>query len=160
LTAVVFQRLRETAVAGSSARQRLKDRLVSTEESRMARICVVDDNELMRQSVTTALERDEHQVTAFRDAASAMAAIFGPPAFDVIVSDLKMPGMDGIEFLRQLRERQVETPLILMTAFASVPTAVQAMKLGAFDYLQKPFEVDELVVLVERAIQMTRLRSE
>src|SRR5262245_9350500 len=128
----------------------------------MARICVVDDNELMRQSVTSALERDEHQVTSFRDATSALAAIggSGAAAFEVIVTDLKMPGMDGIEFLKQLRDRQIETPLILMTAFASVPTAVQAMKLGAFDYLQKPFEADELVVLVERAIHVTRLRCE
>src|SRR5262245_4460669 len=125
----------------------------------MARVCVVDDNEMMRQSVTAALERDEHQVTAFRDASSALTAI-GQQPFDAIVSDLKMPGMDGIEFLRQLRDRQMETPLILMTAFATVPTAVEAMKLGAFDYLQKPFEADELVVLIERAIQMTRLRTE
>src|SRR5262249_31619075 len=121
-----------------------------------------DDNEMMRQSVTAALEREEYQVMAFRDASVALTAMghAGAPGFDVIVSDLKMPGIDGIEFLRQLRERQLETPLILMTAVATVPTAVSAMKMGAFDYLQKPFEADELIVLIDRAIQVSRLRNE
>ncbi|MCK6485362.1 MAG: sigma-54-dependent Fis family transcriptional regulator [Phycisphaerae bacterium] len=125
----------------------------------MARICVVDDNDLMRQSVVEALQREEHQIAAFSDATTALAEL-GQQNFDVIISDLKMPGMDGIEFLGRLRERQVDTPLILMTAFATVPTAVSAMKLGAFDYLQKPFEMDELVVTADRAIQVSRLRGE
>jgi len=125
----------------------------------MARICVVDDNELMRQSVVEALTREDHRVHAFADAAAAMGDI-SRQSFDVVVSDLKMPGMDGLEFLRQLRERQMETPLVLMTAFATVPTAVQAMKQGAFDYLQKPFEMDELAMVVDRAVQTARLRGE
>lgn len=98
----------------------------------MARICVVDDNDLMRQSVVEALQREEHQIAAFSDATTALAEL-GQQNFDVIISDLKMPGMDGIEFLGRLRERQVDTPLILMTAFATVPTAVSAMKLGYAD---------------------------
>jgi DNA-binding NtrC family response regulator len=125
----------------------------------MARICVVDDNELMRQSVVTALQHESHHVQPFGDATTALAELARQP-FDVIVSDLKMPGMDGIEFLSQLRERNVETPLILMTAFATVPTAVHAMRQGAFDYLQKPFEMDELIVVVDRAVQLSRLRGE
>lgn len=125
----------------------------------MARICVVDDNDLMRQSVVDALGREEHAVTAFRDATSALAEITRH-GFDVIVSDLKMPEMDGIAFLKQLRERQVDAPLVLMTAFATVQTAIEAMKAGAFDYLQKPFEMEELLIVVDRALQTRRLRGE
>ncbi|MEE8170082.1 MAG: response regulator, partial [Phycisphaerae bacterium] len=117
----------------------------------MARICVVDDNELMRQSVVESLMREQHLVQPFGDATTALREIARQPC-DVIVTDLKMPGMDGIEFLKQLRERQLDAPLILMTAFATVPTAVAAMKSGAFDYLQKPFEMDELIVVIDRAV--------
>ncbi|MCK6455012.1 MAG: sigma-54 dependent transcriptional regulator [Phycisphaerae bacterium] len=125
----------------------------------MARICVVDDKDVMRDSLQTSLQRAGHSVSGFGDPAAALEAL-QRESFEVVISDLKMPGMDGIELLRQLRAAGVETPLILMTAFATVGTAVEAMKQGAFDYLQKPFEVDELLLLVERAAQMGRLRDE
>src|SRR5262249_2176794 len=98
-------------------------------------------------------------VTGYDDAAELLAAV-RRESFEVIISDLKLPGMDGIEILKSLREAGIETPLILMTAFATVATAVEAMKLGAFDYIQEPLEMDKIVMLVERAAQVHRLRGE
>jgi DNA-binding NtrC family response regulator len=125
----------------------------------MAKVCVLDDKDVMRDSLIESLRRQQHDVTGYADPAELLAAV-RRESFEVIVSDLKMPGMDGIELLKALREAGVETPLILMTAFATVATAVEAMKLGAFDYIQKPFEMDEIVLLVERAAQVHRLRGE
>jgi len=125
----------------------------------MARVCIVDDKDVMRDSLTDILRGQGHDVRAFADPQAALgdAAI---SACEVIVSDLKMPTMDGIEFLRTLRARGLETPFVLMTAYASVPTAVEAMKLGAFDYIQKPFESDAIAIVIERAAAMGRLRGE
>jgi len=125
----------------------------------MARVCVVDDAALMRDSLSAMLSREDHEVDVFGDGQSAVDAVRGG-AFDVVVTDLKMPGMDGIGLLRALRSAGQETPVIVMTAYGTVPTAVEAMRLGAFDFIQKPFQGDEIVVLVERAIQHGRLRAE
>jgi len=125
----------------------------------MARVCIIDDKDVMRDSLNHILGVQGHEVTAYADPRHAMQDV-SPSRFDVIVSDLKMPGADGIELLRHLRGRGVETPFVLMTAYASVPTAVEAMKLGAFDYIQKPFEADAIALVVERAAAMARLRGE
>jgi two-component system, NtrC family, response regulator HydG len=125
----------------------------------MARVCIIDDKDVMRDSLTHILGVQGHEVTAYADPQHALQDIL-PSRFEAIVSDLKMPGMDGIELLRNLRARGVETPFVLMTAYASVPTAVEAMKMGAFDYIQKPFEADAIAVVVERAAAMARLRGE
>jgi len=125
----------------------------------MARICIVDDKDVMRGSLTDTLVSLGHEVTSFADPRAAVSEI-RPLTFDVIVSDLKMPMMDGIDLLRTLRSRGVETPFVLMTAYASVPTAVEAMKMGAFDYVQKPFEGDEISLVIQRAVSMGKLRGE
>jgi len=125
----------------------------------MAKVCVLDDKDVMRESLIESLKQQNHEVTGFGDPSELLAGVHRE-SFEVIVSDLKMPGMDGLELLRSLRESGVEAPLILMTAFATVTTAVEAMKLGAFDYIQKPFETEEICMLVERAAQMHRLRGE
>ena len=125
----------------------------------MAHICVVDDKDILRDSVTTALERDDHRVTAFADPVEAMSDI-KRAGYDLILSDLKMPRMDGLRLIREVRSAGCETPIIMMTAYATVSTAVEAMKLGAFDYLQKPFEAEALTVLVDRALDHARLRRE
>jgi len=128
----------------------------------MARICVIDDKELLRDSLTETLEREDHQVAAFGDAVAALEAVKSPAVggFDVVVSDLKMPGLDGIGLLGELRAAGFEMPVILMTAYGTVSTAVQAMKLGAFDYIQKPFEPEQISVLVDRAVQHGRMTAE
>lgn len=125
----------------------------------MARIAVLDDKEILRDALSAALSHDDHSVMTFADPLAALAAIKGG-AFDVILLDLKMPRMDGLTFIREVRGAGCETPIIVMTAFATVATAVEAMKLGVFDYVQKPFEADTIAVLIERAIEHSRLRKD
>ena len=125
----------------------------------MACVCIIDDKDVMRDSLTDILTGQGHEVVTFADPRRALENLV-PSQLDVIISDLKMPGMDGIELLRSLRARSVETPFVLMTAYASVPNAVEAMKLGAFDYIQKPFEAGAIDLVVQRAATMRKLRGE
>ncbi len=125
----------------------------------MAHIAVVDDKEILRDSLSKALSREDHTVTAFDDPVGALAQIKGQ-RFDAVLVDLKMPRMDGLTFIREVRAAGCEAPVVMMTGFASVATAVEAMKLGAFDYLQKPFEADSVVMVMERALEHARLRRE
>src|ERR1035437_1274823 len=125
----------------------------------MATILVVDDKEMMRDSLSLALARAGHKAVTTGDPLEALALVRQHrPA--CVITDLKMPKMDGIELLQKIRAEQPDMPVILMTAFATISTAVQAMKLGAFDYVQKPFESDEILVVVERAIQHGQLVAE
>lgn len=125
----------------------------------MAHICVVDDKEILRDSLSAALEREDHTVTTFADPVEALRVI-KTGRFDLVLSDLKMPRMDGLTLTREIRSAECDVPIIVMTAYASVTTAVDAMKLGACDYIQKPFEADTVTVLVERALEHARLRRE
>ena len=125
----------------------------------MAKVCVVDDEELMRDSVATILKRQGHSVEAFDDPHDALEAARGG-SFDLIVTDLKMPGMTGVELLRGVRTTGCDTATILMTAFGTVGNAVEAMKLGAFDYIEKPFQAEQLCKMVDRACQVRQLQSE
>jgi len=125
----------------------------------MAHIAVVDDKEILRESLTAALSREDHTITAFGDPLEALPEIKAH-RFDLVLCDLKMPRMDGLALIREVRSAGADMPIIMMTAFATVQTAVEAMKLGAFDYIQKPFEADAASVLVERALEHARLRRE
>jgi two-component system response regulator AtoC len=106
-------------------------------EKRSGRILVVDDEEGVRTFVAEALERDGHDVTQASDGAEALRLARAEP-FDVVITDLRMPRMDGMALVRTLRTEQPDVELIVLTAFGDVATAVEAMKLGVFDYLQKP----------------------
>lgn len=125
----------------------------------MACVCVVDDQALMRDSVTATLKGQDHQVFAFNSAQEALTQI-RQRSFDVVLTDLRLPGMDGVELLREMRRLGLDVPVILMTAHASIETAVEAMKLGAFDYIQKPFNGEEIAILVERAVRDRNLVRE
>ncbi len=125
----------------------------------MANICVVDDKEMLRDSLTATLEREDHRVTTFGCPDDALPSITDGQ-YDLVLTDLKMPGMDGVSMLREMRAAGCETPVIVMTAFGSVASAVEAMKLGATDYVQKPFDADMIVVQVERAIGQAQLVKE
>jgi len=125
----------------------------------MALIAVVDDKEILRDSVAEALRREDHEVVLFADPLEALAAIKAE-RFELLLCDLKMPRMDGLGLIREVRAAGCEAPIVMMTAYATVSTAVEAMKLGAFDYIQKPFQADALIVAVERALEHTRLRQE
>ncbi|MBI5863239.1 MAG: sigma-54-dependent Fis family transcriptional regulator [Planctomycetes bacterium] len=118
----------------------------------MALVCVVDDQAMMRDSLTATLSAQDHKVVAFDNAQEALTAI-RQRAFDVVLTDLRIPGMDGVSLLREMRRLGLDTPVVLMTAFASVQTAVEAMKLGAFDYVQKPFNGEEVAIVIERAVR-------
>lgn len=118
----------------------------------MANILVIDDQALMRESLTQTLTAADHKVTAFDNAQDALTSIKQRQP-DIVITDLRLPVMDGVAFLREMRRLGLDTPVILMTAFASVSTAVEAMKLGAFDYVQKPFNGDEVTIAIERALR-------
>ncbi len=125
----------------------------------MSHIGVVDDKEILRTSVSAALTREDHVVTTFADPFEALGHI-KRGCFDLVLTDLKMPRMDGLTLIREIRSAGCEVPIIMMTAFATVSTAVEAMKIGAYDYIQKPFDADALVVLVERGLEHSRLQRE
>src|SRR5688572_16003664 len=125
----------------------------------MSTVLVVDDKEMMRDSVGATLQRAGLGVVSAPDGKSALE-IIARRRPDVVVTDQKMPGMSGVELLEQVRQIDEDLPVVLMTAFGAVDSAVKAMKLGAFDYLTKPFEGDELVVAVKRAIEHARLVRE
>jgi len=124
----------------------------------MWRIGVVDDNDMMRDSLTATLVAADHEAVAF-DSAEAMLAAAGE-RFDAILTDLKMPRMDGIGLLQSLRQSGVETPVILMTAYGTIDTAVKAMRLGAYDYITKPFDGDKVLTLIDRAVSHGKLQRE
>src|SRR5215218_6275290 len=126
----------------------------------MARILVVDDQELMRDSLAANLAREGHEVAATGDGTLAVTRLEGPSRFDLLITDLKMPKMTGIELLAEAKRLRPDMPVVLMTAFATVQTAVEAMKLGAYDYIQKPFDGDEIKHLVDRTLEHSRLIKE
>lgn len=125
----------------------------------MARILVADDHDALRRGLALALSTAGHDV---EEAANGNAALekLHEGYFDVVVSDLKMGGSDGLDVLRTTKSLHPTVSVILMTAFGSVTTAVEAMKHGAFDYVQKPFEIEEMEVKIEKALELRRLRHE
>ena len=128
-------------------------------EPAMRKVLVVDDKQVMRDSVAATLQRAGYQVVAAADAESAIALIerHRPAA---VLTDLKMPDVDGLGLLERIRERDPQLPVVLMTAYGSVDAAVSAMKLGAFDFIQKPFAGDQLTLTVRRAVERSRLLHE
>ncbi len=123
------------------------------------KVLVVDDKQMMRDSVGSTLQRAGYAVVAAGDGAAALKlADKHDPA--VVVTDLKMPNMDGLELLAALLKTKPDTPVILMTAYGGVNDAVSAMKRGAFDFVQKPFEGDQLVNVVRRAVEQRRLNEQ
>ena len=125
----------------------------------MARILVADDQEMMRDSLCATLARDGHEVVAATDGAVAVSKL-QEARFDLMITDLKMPKITGIELLAEAKKLRPDMPVVLMTAFATVQTAVEAMKLGAYDYIQKPFDGEEIKHLVDRTLEHNRLKLE
>ena len=125
----------------------------------MANLLIVDDEPGMRQLLSHVFGRASHSVRAAESGAKALELLRQEPA-DLILSDVKMPDMTGIELLRRLREFLPDSAVVMMTAFATVETAREAFKLGADDFIQKPFDVDELKLIVEKALERFRLLQE
>jgi DNA-binding NtrC family response regulator len=124
-----------------------------------ANILVVDDEPSARTPLVDLLKAQGYAVETAGDGFKALGRVssFGP---ELVLTDFNMPGMDGIELLEKLKEHDPELPVVLMTAYGAVETAVNAMKKGAFDYLQKPLNLDELFIVIERALERRRLRRE
>ncbi len=122
----------------------------------MANILIVDDEQSYRQLLTLVFEEGGNSVRTAMNGRQALAALEEEPA-DVIVSDVKMPDMDGIELLRAVRETLPDIGVVLMTAFASVETAREAFKLGADDFIEKPFDVEELKLIVRKTLEKQAL---
>jgi two-component system response regulator PilR (NtrC family) len=124
----------------------------------MGSILVVDDERSMREFLAICLKRAGHQVTTAEGGDEALARLSPADPFDLVITDLRMPGkLDGLGVLGEVKRRVPETQVLVMTAFASADTALAAMKQGAYDYLTKPFKIDEITVVVERALERQAL---
>jgi two-component system response regulator PilR (NtrC family) len=117
----------------------------------VSRILVVDDEDSMREFLRIMLEKEGHEVSTAKDGETGLHQAMGREA-DLVISDIRMPRLDGVGLLTRLRERGLETPVILVTAYASRDAAIQAMKQGAFDYITKPFKIDEIRLVIHRAL--------
>jgi len=127
----------------------------------MALIVVIDDDNEMRSLVEDHLKAQKHEVIGFHLPVLALEKILGDDLNpDLVITDLQMPDISGIEVVRRVKARHPETPILVMTAFGSIESAVDAMRKGAFDYLTKPFKLSELNMIVSRALEMGRLAKE
>ena len=127
-----------------------------------SRLLVVEDNDTLRRGISRALGGEECQVDEEPSGDGALRRLRDTtqPSYDVIVTDLRLPGAGGLEVLEAARQRDERTAVILMTAYGTIDTAVEAMKRGAFDFVQKPFELEQLEVRVAKALEHGRLLGE
>ena len=123
----------------------------------MATILVVDDDLGIRAHLVAYLRNLGHDVEPTADAVAALELV-DRRVFDVVLSDVRMAGMDGFAMLHELRRRSPETDVVLMTAYATVPDAVEAIRAGAYDYLVKPFSLDHLASVLDRLVEVQALR--
>ena len=123
------------------------------------KVLIVDDELIIRDSLTAWLEEDGYYVCTAEDGMKGLT-IAKNEKFDIAVLDIKMPGMDGITLLKKLQEFNKELPIIMMTAHATVESAVQSMKEGAYDYIMKPFPPEKLSNVIKRVVENKRLAEE
>lgn len=125
----------------------------------MHRVLVVDDERHIRWVVSRALKTEELEVIEFENGTDFLENMERHRP-DLVILDLKMPGIDGLEVLQRVKERQKDLPVIMITAHGTIETAIEAMKMGAHDYITKPFDIDELKIQVSRALNMSNLVHE
>ena len=123
------------------------------------RILVVDDERSMQEFLEIFLRREGYEVTTVGEVESALLAIENDD-FALVITDIQMPGRSGIDLLHEVRERSPETVVIVITAFGSAETAISAMKEGAYDYITKPFKIDEIGLIIEKALEKRLLAGE
>ncbi len=126
---------------------------------RSGRILFIDDDRAGREVALFNLRKAGYRVETASDGTEGFSA-FSPEKFDLVITDLKMPGISGIEVLRRIRAASPDTPVLVITAFGNVETAVEAMKEGAYDFIGKPFHRDQLLLAVEKALERQRLNVE
>ncbi len=118
----------------------------------MSAILVVDDEQTIVHVISMVLKREKHEVVTAADGNMGKERIESEP-FDLVLSDLKMPGMDGLALLRWARSKRPELPFVMVTAYSSVDTAIEMIRMGAYDLLQKPFGMDDLLVITRNALE-------
>lgn len=123
------------------------------------RILIVDDEDNVRRMLSTAFALQGFETHCANNGRTALH-LFADIHPDVVLMDIRMPEMDGIKALKEMRSHETRTPVILMTAYAEVETAVEALRCGAFDYVIKPFDLDELNLIVQRALQLQSMKKE
>jgi DNA-binding NtrC family response regulator len=121
----------------------------------MARILLIDDEPRMLSLLNSLLKAEGYDVSSIQDS-SKVPGILGSESFDLMITDIRMTPLDGMELLKIARQVHPEMPVIILTAFGSVETAIEAMKLGTFDYVTKPFKMDELLITIQRALEYSR----
>jgi two-component system response regulator PilR (NtrC family) len=125
----------------------------------MGRILIVDNESSMREFLTIVLGKEGYSVSSAEDGSQALKAL-EKHSFDLVLTDIRMPNMGGLELLKALKVVSPETITVMMTAYASTGTAIEAMKEGAYDYLTKPFQVDEVKLIIKNALERKRLQKE
>ncbi len=125
----------------------------------MDRVLIVDDEQGMRDFLSIMLKKEGYAV-AQAESAERAAEVSARSDFDLVISDISMPGQSGLEVLRQVKAANSDTPVIMITAYASTESAVEALKLGAYDYIIKPFDVEEMKIVVHKALEKRRLEHE
>ena len=123
------------------------------------RILIADDEEIVIRSCLRILSAGDYQIDTARDGLEALRKV-SDNDYDVLILDIKMPKIDGMEVLQRIKEAHPDIDVIMMTGLHEIETAVQAMKLGAFDYLPKPFDPEEFALVVLRAFERRRLMQE
>ena len=123
-----------------------------------AKILLIEDDPGIRENLRRVLEEEGHEVATERRGDEGLTRAAND-AFNVVITDLKMPGLSGLDLVRQLHAAKPRLPIILITAFGTTETAIEATKSGAYDYVLKPFDIGELVDLVRKAADSNRLMS-
>ena len=125
----------------------------------MRRVLVVDDEQNLRHMLQTLLKREGYEPVGVPSVESALLELEDRP-YDIVITDLRMPGQSGLDLVDEIRRRKMDTTVVVMTAYGSREIAIEAMKHGAYDYISKPFEADELVLLLRKAEERERLFRE
>jgi two-component system response regulator FixJ len=124
-----------------------------------ANVCIIDDDEAIRESLRLLLFAGGMSSTAY-ESADAFLADEAPPGFDCMILDIRMPGTDGLELFRILNRKQLAYPVIFITGHGDIPLAVRAIKQGAYDFLTKPFQQDEILIKVQSALDFYKASRE
>ncbi|HWQ90881.1 MAG TPA: sigma-54 dependent transcriptional regulator [Clostridia bacterium] len=124
-----------------------------------SKVLLVEDDTNIATGLGKVMQRDGHEVTLLGRGDEGLATAL-KETFDVVITDLKLPGMDGLQLVRELHQAKPKLPIVLITAHGTTETAIEATKWGAFDYILKPFEVDELLDVLARALETSRLMSD